>query len=105
MNREQRIKEQIQTSLQIEFLDIVNESRMHNVPVGAETHFKVTVVSEQFAELKTIQRHRLLNQILAEELSSGLHALSLHLFTKEEWETRKKTTEASPGCRGGGRKG
>ena len=103
MNRKQRIQERINASLQSEFLEILDESRMHNVPIGAETHFKVTVVSQQFIGLRTLQRHRLLNTILADELSSGLHALSLHLFTKEEWEARKESTQASPKCKGGSR--
>ena len=29
-------------------LDVLNESYMHNVPKGAETHFKVVVVSDKF---------------------------------------------------------
>ena len=32
---------------------VINESYMHNVPKGSETHFKVVVVSEQFNEVTT----------------------------------------------------
>ena len=34
-------------------LQVINESYMHNVPKGSETHFKVVVVSEQFNEVTT----------------------------------------------------
>lgn len=36
-------------------LQVVNESYMHNVPKGAETHFKVLVVSERFEGLPLIK--------------------------------------------------
>ena len=54
-------------------LDIINESYMHNVPKGSETHFKVVIVSENFKEMKSlIQKHRAVNEVLAEELSNGI---------------------------------
>jgi hypothetical protein len=36
-------------------LDIFNESYMHNVPSGSETHFKVVVVSDKFHNMSLIQ--------------------------------------------------
>ena len=63
-------------------MDILNESYMHNVPEGSETHFKVIIVSEKFKEMKNlIQRHRAVNDTLAEELS---RSSSSHVFTITE---------------------
>lgn len=42
-------------------VDVVNESYMHNVPKGAETHFKVVVVSDQFVDVPLIKVIYLLN--------------------------------------------
>ena len=36
-------------------MDVMNESYMHNVPKGAETHFKVIVVSDKFENLPLIK--------------------------------------------------
>lgn len=36
-------------------LEVINESYMHNVPKGSETHFKVLVVSDKFEELSLIK--------------------------------------------------
>ena len=36
-------------------LEVINESYMHNVPKGSETHFKVLVVSDKFDELSLIK--------------------------------------------------
>jgi len=84
-------------------MDILNESYMHNVPKGSETHFKVIIVSEKFKEMKNlIQRHRAVNDTLAEELSSGVHALSIVAKTPEQWEKMSNNDiDPSPKCRGG----
>ena len=81
-------------------LEIINESYMHNVPRGSETHFKVVVVSDQFKDVKLIGRHRLVNDVLSQELQSGVHALSIVAKTPDQWGEGKQV-EKSPACRGG----
>ena len=101
MNRKQRIEEKLKGSLSpIVHLDIVDESYMHAVPAGSESHFKVLAVSEAFENVPVIDRHRQLNQLLADELQSGLHALTLHTWTPEEWHAKGGAPE-SPPCMGG----
>lgn len=51
----QSIKTKLETQLNTTHLDIINESYMHNVPKGSETHFKVVVVSDKFTNLSLIQ--------------------------------------------------
>ncbi|CAH0725351.1 unnamed protein product, partial [Brenthis ino] len=95
------IKNKLQAALQTKHLEIINESYMHNVPKGAETHFKVVVVSDQFDGLALIKRHRLVNDILKEELQNGVHALSIVAKTPQQWEASDKVVESSPNCKGG----
>lgn len=105
MSRRERIDQLIKNELNPSFLDVDDESSQHHVPEGAETHFKLSVVSEKFNNLNPLSRHRLINKLLADELNSGLHALSLHLFTPEEWQSRNQTTANSPACLDGYRNG
>ena len=62
-------------------LEIVDESHRHAGHAGfrpeGETHFAVTIVSPAFAGLGRVARQRLVYQILADELASRVHALSL----------------------------
>jgi BolA protein len=99
------IQETIQQKLQQAFapthLEVINESHMHNVPEGSESHFKVVVVSEAFAGEKLIARHRRVNQVLSEELAGGIHALALHTLTPEDWFNRGGAVADSPPCQGG----
>jgi stress-induced morphogen len=81
-------------------LEIVNESYKHNVPAGSESHFKVVVVSNAFLGKSLVERHRLVNRSLAEELQSSIHALSILAKTPEQWE-QDPSVHKTPSCLGG----
>ncbi|XP_062559516.1 bolA-like protein DDB_G0274169 [Armigeres subalbatus] len=82
-------------------LEVVNESYMHNVPKGSETHFKVLVVSKEFDGLPLIKRHRLVNDIVKDKLAGNfVHALSIEAKTPAQWDETYKL-DPSPNCRGG----
>ena len=85
-------------------LDVINESHMHNVPAGSESHFKVVVISDDFQGQRLIQRHQRINKILADELAGGVHALSIQAMTKEEWDKKGGKIMPSPNCLGGSRR-
>lgn len=94
------IERKLQT-LQPEFLEVVNESHKHNVPPGSESHFKVTIVTDEFSGKMLVARHRMVNDILADELAQSIHALVLHTMTIEEWSKKKGKPSESPPCLGG----
>jgi len=85
-------------------LDVINESNNHNVPPGSESHFKVTIVSNNFEDERLIKRHRAVNSVLSEELAEKIHALALHTYTEKEWhDYYADNTPLSPNCLGGGK--
>ncbi|KAL1117928.1 hypothetical protein AAG570_004241 [Ranatra chinensis] len=98
---ENAMREKLKASLNPSHLEIINESYMHNVPKGAETHFKVVVVSDQFDNKPLLQRHRLVNKILDHELKNGVHALSINAKTPSQWQDSDRSVSPSPECRGG----
>lgn len=85
-------------------MQIFNESYMHNVPKGSETHFKVVCVSESFKGKTLVKRHQQVFGLLDEEMKGSVHALSLQLKTPEEWEKSGGAVSASPACMGGSKK-
>ena len=95
-----KIQTKLHDALNPLYFELSNESHMHNVPPGSESHFKVVMVSDKFAGLPLIKRHQLLYGILAEEMKS-IHALALHTLTAEEYEKRHGKIPASPLCLGG----
>lgn len=98
---QQEIENKLQQTFNPVHLEVVNESYMHNVPPGSESHFKVIIVSEAFADKRLIARHRLVNQTLADELANHIHALSIHTYTPQEWQQQKGIAPDSPMCLGG----
>ncbi len=101
MTVQDTIERKIQTALTPSHLDVINESHMHNVPPGSESHFKLVIVSSAFENLSQVQRHRKVNGILAKELKDDIHALSMQTLTAPEWKQRGGKTLASPLCHGG----
>jgi BolA protein len=73
-------------------LDIVDDSARHaghpghpgGAGQGGETHFTVTVVSPLFAGMGRVARQRLVYEVLAAELSGGVHALALTTLAPDE---------------------
>lgn len=101
MNIQQRIEEKIAGGLDVLHLEVVNESGQHNVPPGSESHFKVVVVSNDFADRNLVAQHRMIYELLADELENAVHALALHTFTEEGWRARRGNAPMSPPCLGG----
>jgi len=86
-------------------LQVENESHQHAVPKNSETHFKVVMVSDAFAGKRKIARHQAVYGLLDAELKGGVHALTLHLYTPEEWQQRGSPAPESPACMGGSKAG
>ena len=64
-----------------ESLDVMDESHLHEGHAGhrpgGETHFRVYIVSKAFDGKTRIDRHRMINALLAPELAGPVHALAI----------------------------
>ena len=89
MSVKDRITAKLGAAFNPQALDVIDDSHSHAGHIGhpgsghpgttsaTETHFTVKVVSEAFAGKTRLQRHRLVNEVLADELSGGVHALAI----------------------------
>ena len=93
---ESQIVNTLKTSMDLFSLKIINESFMHNVPEGSESHFKVVIVSQDFLNLTMIQRHKLVYKKL-DNLMAKIHALSIHAFDEDEFKLNPIILD-SPEC-------
>lgn len=94
------IEEKLAEHFEPIFLEVINESSQHNVPVGSETHFKVVLVTPQFNGERLLNRHRAVNRVLKEEIEQHIHALALHTYTSSEWQSIYGDIPKSPLCMG-----
>ena len=64
-----------------ESLDVTDESHLHEGHAGhrpgGETHFRIYIVSPAFKGKSRIERHRMINAVLAGELAAFIHALAI----------------------------
>lgn len=83
-----RIRARLTEALAPARLEIEDESHRHAGHAGhdprGESHFRVTVVSGRFAGLSRVERHRIVNALLADELKDRVHALALRTLTPAE---------------------
>ena len=88
--REQRvdaIRTALQAALAPQSLEIEDESHRHAGHAGAADgrgHFRVDVVSEAFAGLSPIARHRAIYAALGELMTTDIHALAIRARTPSE---------------------
>ena len=101
MTIQQHIYQKLNTSLNPSFIDVINESHLHNTPPDSQSHFKVIIVCDEFNGKMPVKRHQLIYGLLADELRHQVHALALHTYTQEEWLSRNQAAPATPDCRGG----
>lgn len=101
MSVEADIRTRLLAAFEPVHLDVVNESHLHNVPTGSESHFKLVIASQRFEGKRLLGRHRLVNEALAGELAGPVHALAIHAVTPDEWFRTAGESPDSPLCRGG----
>ncbi|MFK7791594.1 MAG: BolA family protein [Devosiaceae bacterium] len=69
-------------------LDVRDESSQHEGHSGArpggETHFRVYIVAKAFEGKSRLQMHRMINDVLAEDLADRVHALAIHASASGE---------------------
>ncbi|HUX63597.1 BolA family protein [Sulfuricella sp.] len=86
MSTPEKIRERL-ASLSPERLEIEDESARHAGHEGAKSgggHYRLTIVSAQFADKSLIARHRMINELLGEMLQKEIHAISIKAYTPGE---------------------
>ena len=88
MTMKERIAAKLTHGLNPDALDLGDESARHKGHAGAreggETHYRVYIVSQAFAGKGRLERHRMVNALLADELAAGVHALALKTLAPGE---------------------
>ncbi|MBB2972507.1 BolA family protein [Mesorhizobium sp. RMAD-H1] len=96
------IEAKLRSAFAPQALEVINESHLHAghhhhgsdhhgaFDGSGETHFRVRIVSEAFAGMDRVARHRAINALLKEELESGVHALALEPSAPGEATRRQR---------------
>ncbi|MFC3150171.1 BolA family protein [Litoribrevibacter euphylliae] len=99
MKIQAQIEALIRSNFEPQYFEVLNESHMHNVPDGSESHFKVVLVTDKFEGKRSVARHQQVYGVLGEVMDT-IHALALHTYTPEEYQQVQSAPD-SPNCMGG----
>ena len=82
INTADRIEKKLTEALAPDSVKVLDESHQHEGHAGhrpgGQTHFRVYIVAQAFAGKTRVDRHRMVNAILSDELKGGVHALAIH---------------------------
>lgn len=88
MRVEKMMREALMVALEPTRLDVINESHLHaghaSSPGTGESHFRVLVVSAAFEGRSRIERHRMVNEAIANLLRDSVHALAIKAYAPGE---------------------
>jgi len=77
----QRIEDKLKNSFNSKFLEVKNNSHLHLGHLGddgsGETHFQITIESDDLKGLNQVSAHRKINAVLKDEFAGGMHALEI----------------------------
>ena len=83
MNRKQRIDKILSNKFDNFLLEIVDNPNLHkghnNFTGGGETHIKIILTKKDNSPLNRLNIHRIINSLLEEEFTSGLHSLEIKI--------------------------
>jgi BolA protein len=87
MTRVERIRQALEAAFAPQSLEVRDDSARHAGHAGARDgrgHFDVDIVSEAFAGLAPLARHRKVYAALGEMMTTDIHALAIRARTPEE---------------------
>lgn len=85
--RTERIKALLTSALAPSSIEVTDQSHLHAGHAGARAglgHFHVRIVSDQFAGLRRVERHRLVFEALGNMMRTDIHALAINALTTSE---------------------
>jgi len=88
MSVQSTIRTKLSACLQPTRLEVINESHLHaghrGTPGTGESHYRVLIEAPIFAGKTRLERHRLINAVLAAELKDKVHALAIAAYAPGE---------------------
>ncbi len=78
MTRINRIRQKLDV-LKPHYCKIIDESHIHadHINGAIESHFKIEIFSDIFIGKDLLTQHKIIYDLLADELATGLHSLSI----------------------------
>ena len=86
-DRRERLTGRLEDGLGPDRLEVIDDSHRHAGHAGAADgrgHFTVLIVSQRFAGLGTLKRHKLVYEVVGDMMTTDIHALSIQALAPGE---------------------
>ena len=86
-DRRERLAGRLEKGLRPDQLEVIDDSHRHAGHAGAADgrgHFTVLIVSQRFAGLGTLRRHKLVYEVVGDMMTTDIHALSIRALAPGE---------------------
>jgi BolA protein len=86
-DRRERLTFRLEDGLRPDHLEVIDDSHRHAGHAGAADgrgHFTVLIVSQRFAGLGTLKRHKLVYEVVGDMMTTDIHALSIKALAPGE---------------------
>lgn len=92
MNLDSTIREKLSEQLEIDHLDLRDDTggHLHHKTYEGGAHISAVIVSSNFTDRSLIERHKLVYSALGTMLKNEIHAFSMKTYTPEEWSQQNK---------------
>ena len=84
MTMRENIQNKLTQAFSPDSLEVIDESHQHRGHSGwregGETHFRVRIAASSLSALSRLDRHRQINEVLADELAGSVHALAIEVI-------------------------
>ncbi|QCI16127.1 BolA family protein [Buchnera aphidicola] len=93
-----KIKNYLKSQIKITFIKINNNSHLHHNLKKSFTHLSIIIISNDFINQKTINRHRIIFSKISQIIKEKIYSITLHAYTENEWKARQYKINENPEC-------
>ena len=94
-----KLLEMVLTPLNVSHHQLVNDSQKHSGS-ATDSHYNLVLVSDDFAGIGPVKRHQQVYALVGELMNNPIHALALHCYTADQWQTKQEKMPATAPCMG-----
>ena len=88
MNIEETISTQLSNLITVSYLELKDSTgkHVHHDNFDGGLHLSAIIVSDDFNNLSSLERHQLVYNALGSMIKNEIHAFSMKTFTNSEWK-------------------
>lgn len=88
MNIEDTISNQLSNLITVSYLELKDSTgkHVHHDNFDGGLHLSAIIVSDDFNNLSSLERHQLVYNALGSMIKNEIHAFSMKTFTNSEWK-------------------